>query len=83
MAPRWPQDGEDEYDRSLMMKDTASRTKLCKKTGKQMIFKDLRVREGVSDAAASAGLDPGGTFLEGFMSGSSTVLAAPDGVRPD
>ena len=41
-----------------------------------MILKVLRVREGARGAAASAGLDPGGTFLEGIMVGSSTDFAS-------
>ena len=51
--------------------------------GKPTVFDGFRPQVRKILESASAGLDPGGTFLEGFMVGFSTVPAAPDGVRPD
>ena len=50
--------------------------KYAKTIGKPTVLQGLRVRKRASDAASSAGLDPGGTFLEGIMVGSRTDFAS-------
>ena len=66
------------------MKDKGSRAKMSKNLRKTKVFERFKgPRESDMQSRPRRGRTPGGTFLEGFMSGSSTVPAAPRGVRPD